>query len=254
MLKIFNLIEEWKTFKNSLLNNTTIGFIPTMGCLHEGHCSLIARSVLENDFSILSIFINKTQFSEKSDYENYPKTISEDLKIAEREKVNAVIIPTHNDIYPDGFRYKVIENNTSLVREGIYRPGHFTGMLTVVLKLLTIIGANKAYFGEKDYQQYELIKGMKEAFFINTEIIPCPTIRDKNGIALSSRNRNLNKKQINLAKNFPLLLSSKQLSSNQIKIELEKLGFKVNYIEEINGRRYGSIRIGKTTLIDNFLI
>ncbi|WCR54436.1 MAG: Pantothenate synthetase [Wolbachia endosymbiont of Ctenocephalides orientis wCori] len=255
MLKVFKAVKEWTTFrKSSLSNMKSIGFVPTMGCLHDGHSSLIKRSVSENDFSVLSIFVNKTQFPEKSGYENYPRTIQEDLEIAEREKVDAVILPADDEMYQDGFHFKVIEDNISLVREGMYRPGHFTGMLTVVLKLLTIVEPNKAYFSEKDYQQYELISGMKEAFFINAEIIPCPIIRDKNGVALSSRNRNLSKKQMDLAKHFPLLLSSKQFSPKQISIKLEELGFKVNYIEEVNGRRYGSVKIGETILIDNFLV
>uniref|UniRef100_A0A3B0JIN9 Pantothenate synthetase n=1 Tax=Wolbachia endosymbiont of Aleurodicus dispersus TaxID=1288877 RepID=A0A3B0JIN9_9RICK len=254
MPKVFQSIKEWKSFRDTSLPKKSIGFIPTMGCLHEGHCSLIKKSVLENDFSVLSIFVNETQFADKSSYKNYPRAIQEDLEISRYEKVDAVILPTSNEIYPDGFHYKIVESNISLLREGTYRPGHFIGMLTVVLKLLNIVRPNKAYFGEKDYQQYELIKGMREAFFIDTEIIPCSIIRDKNGIALSSRNRNLSKEEMELTKHFPLLLSSKQFSPEQIKAKLKALGFKVNYIEEANGRRYGSVQIGETTLIDNFLV
>ncbi|CAH1982555.1 unnamed protein product [Acanthoscelides obtectus] len=120
------------------------------------------------------------------------------------------------------------------------------------MKLLNIVKAQNAYFGEKDYQQYELVKGMKEAFFIDTEIVPCPTERDENGIALSSRNRRLTKEQMNVVKNFPLLLSSKHLSPNEITEKLKALGFKVNYIEDTNNRRYGSVQIGDINLIDNF--
>ncbi|MDD9331149.1 MAG: pantoate--beta-alanine ligase [Wolbachia sp.] len=255
MSKVFESIKEWSVFrKGSLSSVKSIGFTPTMGCLHEGHCSLIKKSISENDFSVLSIFVNETQFTDKSSYKNYPRAIQEDLEIARREKVDSVIFPASNEMYPDSFHYKVVEDNISLFREGIYRPGHFTGMLTVVLKLLNIVRPHRAYFGEKDYQQYELIKGMKEAFFIDTEIILCSIIRNKNGIALSSRNRNLSREQMELAEHFPLLLSSKQLSPEQITVKLKKLGFKVNYIEEVNGRRYGSVQIGETTLIDNFLV
>lgn len=253
-MKVFESIAEWIVFRKTISDAKSIGFIPTMGCLHDGHRSLMRRSVSENDFSVLSIFVNGTQFADKSSCENYPKPIEDDLALAKREKIDAVILPKHVEMYADGFRYKVVEDSVSLVREGTYRPGHFTGVLTVILKFFTIVRPHKAYFGEKDYQQYELISGMKKAFFIDTDVVLCPVIRDKNGIALSSRNRMLNEEQMELVKHFPLILSSKEYTSEQVGLKLGELGFKVHYIEEANGRRYGSVQIGDISLIDNFVV
>jgi pantoate--beta-alanine ligase len=134
--------------------------------------------------------------------------------------------------------------------EGEHRPGHFEGVLTVVLKLLNIVRADKAYFGEKDYQQYKLIEGMTNAFFIFTKIILCETIREEDGLAFSSRNVRLTKDERTKASLFPAILKS-NMNAEQVRNELEKMNFKVDYVKDLNDRRYGAVWLGKVRLIDN---
>lgn len=252
MTKVIKQIKEWKEVRNSL-QDKTIGFVATMGALHEGHLSLIRKSKEENDITVVSIFVNPTQFNDKNDLENYPVTFESDLRKLENEKVDYLFYPDYKEIYNDDFKYEINEKELSKKLCGAYRPGHFTGVLTVVMKLLNIIKPNKAYFGEKDYQQYLLIKGMAEAFFIDCQIIPLPLIREKDGLAMSSRNKLLTEDERKLAPKFYQRLSSNN-SIDQIKEKLTNDGFKVEYIEEIDGRRFGAVHLGKVRLIDNVKI
>lgn len=247
---IFTAIKDWQNFRKEE-NISTLGFVPTMGNLHAGHQSLLERSSRENHYSLLSIFINPTQFDNKEDLEKYPRTLQADIEIAYKAKTNFILAPSFDDFYPDNYTYKVQETKFSQVMEGKSRPNHFDGMLSIVLKLLLIANANRAYFGEKDYQQLELVKGLAKAFFLQTEIINCPTIRDSNGFALSSRNNRLSPEEYKKALNFPKLLQS-QLPSTLVIQKLSELGFEVDYIEEQFGRRFGAVKIGNVRLIDNF--
>lgn len=251
MTKIIKTISEWKNIRLSKeLENKQIGFVPTMGALHKGHVSLIEKCVQENDISIVSIFVNPTQFNDPNDLKNYPRTFESDYDLLNNLNVDFLFYPSYEEIYSDNFKYRIVENELSKILCGAFRPGHFEGVLTVVMKLFNIIRPHKAYFGEKDYQQYKLIDGMCKAFFMDIEIIPCPIIRDEDGLALSSRNFLLSEEERKLASNFPLLLMSNK-SNQQIRKELEELGFKVDYIEEIEGRRFGAVHVGKVRLIDN---
>src|SRR5262249_29466052 len=161
--------------------------VPTMGALHEGHLSLVKRSRVENDRTLVSIFVNPTQFDDPADFDAYPRTVKRDLALLEAAGVDFVLLPGAGDMYVDGFRYRVSEPEVSTILEGEHRPGHFGGMLTVVLKLLNIAAAERAYFGEKDWQQLSLVRGMADAFFLPTAIVACPTVRESTGLALSSR-------------------------------------------------------------------
>ncbi len=251
MTQIIRSVQEWKEVLNSgVFSGKKIGFVPTMGALHNGHASLIERSVRENNFTVASIFVNPTQFNDPKDLQNYPRTFEDDLKLLEDLKVDFLFYPNYADIYNDNFKYKISENELSKILCGKFRPGHFDGVLTVVMKLLNIIRPNKAYFGEKDYQQYLLIDGMCKSFFLDVEIIPCPIVREAEGLALSSRNALLTKKEKIFAQNFPRLLKTEK-SCDSIKSELEKIGFEVDYIEEIGNRRFGAVHVGKVRLIDN---
>ncbi len=251
MTKIIKTISEWKQLKKSYeLKEKKIGFVPTMGALHSGHISLIETCINENDISVVSIFVNPTQFNDPKDLERYPRTFENDLHLLEKFKVGYLFYPGAKEIYPDNFKYRVVEDELSKILCGAFRPGHFEGVLTVVLKLLNIIQPDRAYFGEKDYQQYKLIDGMCKAFFLDIEIIPRPTVREENGLAMSSRNLLLTKEERILAANFPRLLASEK-SAEEIKSELEKLGFKVDYIADLEGRRFGAVYVGKARLIDN---
>ena len=250
MIKVFKNINDWQIERKQILNDKTIGFVPTMGALHEGHFSLIEKSVEENDYTVVSIYVNPTQFNNKDDFENYPITFEEDLKGLEELNVDYCIFPSYEEIYGDNYKYKVSENDLSSKLCGAHRPGHFDGVLTVVMKLLNIVDADKAYFGEKDYQQYLLIKGMADAFFMRTKIIPLPTVRTKEGLALSSRNKRLTEDEFQKAFKFPKLLKS-NFTDKEVEEKLSAGGFIVDYIETIDNRRFGAVHLGKVRLIDN---
>lgn len=254
MTKIIKTVSEWKQIKKSdKIKNKKIGFVPTMGALHKGHLSLIQRCAEENEISVVSIFVNPTQFNDPRDLEKYPRTFENDLKLLRDLNVDYLFYPDYSEVYTDNFKYKICENDLSQILCGKFRPGHFEGVLTVVMKLLNIVRPDKAYFGEKDYQQYLLIDGMCKAFFLNVEIVPCPIIREADGLALSSRNALLTSDEKFFTQNFPRLLKSEK-SCEMIKSELDELGFKVDYIEEIGNRRFGAVHVGKVRLIDNVKI
>ncbi|MBU0473529.1 MAG: pantoate--beta-alanine ligase [Bacteroidetes bacterium] len=254
MTQIIKTVAEFLIIRESEnYENDSVGFVPTMGALHKGHLSLINKSKDENDITVVSIFVNPTQFNDKSDFENYPNTLENDLQKLNEAEVDFLFLPNYAELYSDNYKYNVTENELSKKLCGAYRPGHFDGVLTVVMKLLNIVRADCAYFGEKDYQQFLLIKGMTEALFIDTEIISVPTIRDEDGLALSSRNVRLSKEDREKATLFPQLLKY-DTDSEKIKAMLEEDGFKVDYIETIGGRRFGAVHLGGVRLIDNVKI
>jgi len=254
MTQIIKSVKEWnELYIAENLSTAKLGFVPTMGALHKGHASLVEKSVSENKKTAVSIFVNPTQFNDPNDLKKYPKTFEQDFKMLSDLKVDYLFFPEYEEVYSDNFTYQVHENSLSKILCGAYRAGHFDGVLTVVLKLLSIIKAGKAYFGEKDYQQYLLIKKMASAFFLPVEIVPCPTVRDADGLALSSRNLLLTSDERKFALNFPKLLKANK-SCDEIKSELEQLGFKVDYIEDYYGRRFGAVYVGKVRLIDNVKI
>ncbi len=244
------VIHSIKDFQNLKLSSKSLGFVPTMGALHDGHLSLIKKSLHENQTTVLSIFVNPTQFNNSNDLINYPKTWEEDLNKLQSLKVDYVLSPTKEDIYPLNYSYKVCENELSQILCGARRPGHFDGVLSVVLKLLNIVQPHRAYFGEKDYQQFLLIKNMVTSFFLKTEIISCPVIREPSGLAMSSRNKRLSAAQLSQASLvYEQLKSDKSLK--QIQETLEKAGFKIDYLEEHYGRRFIAVFLGDVRLIDN---
>jgi len=165
-----------------------IGFVPTMGYFHEGHISLIKTSLLNNDITIASIFVNPTQFGEIEDYDRYPRNMERDIGIARDNDVDIIFKPSVEEIYPDGFKTKVIVKELTEKLCGKYRPGHFDGVCTIVLKLLNIIRPDNAYFGQKDAQQFIVIRRMVKDLNIDANIVVCPIIREKDGLAMSSRN------------------------------------------------------------------
>ena len=248
MTEIITEIKDWFKIKNNLRGS--LGFVPTMGALHKGHRSLFERSVLENNLTVASIFVNPTQFNNKADLEKYPKTFEQDLDLLNDCKVDFLIFPKYESLYPDNYAYKVTETNSALILEGEHRQGHFDGVLTVVNKLLNIVYADKAYFGEKDFQQYKLIDEMTKAFFMKTKIVRCPTIREEDGLAMSSRNIRLSKQERMIAPLFHQLLKSNK-QPKEIANELLSKGFKVDYITDLDNRRFGAVYLGNVRLIDN---
>jgi len=233
----------------------TVGLVPTMGALHAGHAELLRRAAKENDIVVMTLFVNPTQFNDPKDLDRYPRDLEKDLKIVAETGGHYVLMPEPAEMYADEYRYEVREKKLSRILEGEHRPGHFEGVLTVVLKLLALARADRAYFGEKDYQQLELVRGLVAAFFIDTQIVAVPTVRDTDGVALSSRNVLLTPEQRKQAALFPELLKS-DLSVDEIRKRLEKTGFIVDYVEDNKemGRRLGAIQLGKVRLIDNFKI
>lgn len=173
----------------------SIGFVPTMGYLHEGHISLIRCSKKDNDVTVVSIFVNPIQFGENEDLDRYPRDIERDLQICRDEGVDFVFYPSVDEMYPDGFStYVEVEGLTDKLC-GAFRPGHFKGVTTVVNKLFNILQPDRAYFGEKDYQQLKVIQKMVKDLNMNVEVIGCPVVREKDGLALSSRNKYLSEKE-----------------------------------------------------------
>jgi pantoate--beta-alanine ligase len=249
-MQVIKDIPDWLSLRRSLPSGKTLGFVPTMGALHQGHVSLMQRSRAENDATLVSLFVNPTQFNDPRDLKDYPRTFEADAAKASAAGVDYLLTPEYAALYPDGYRYRVQENDLSRGLCGASRPGHFDGVLTVVLKLLQLAGADRAYFGEKDYQQYLLIKGMAEAFFLKTRIIPCPTVREPDGLAMSSRNLLLSPAQRALAPRFHQALAA-EASIPQVKEALAGAGFEVDYVEERQGRRFGAVKLGKVRLIDN---
>lgn len=238
--------QEWRTARQQLTG--TLGFVPTMGALHEGHLSLVERSRRDNDHTLVSIFVNPTQFDDPADLEAYPRTLDSDVELLGEGVL--VLAPTAAEMYPQGYRYRVHEGVDSARLCGEHRPGHFDGMLTVVLKLLGLARADRAYFGEKDFQQLELVRGMAADFFLPTEIVACPTVRESDGLAMSSRNRRLSSAERALAARFPEVLRTAPSCAAALS-SLRSLGFVTDYVEEWRGRRLGAVRLGDVRLIDN---
>ncbi len=168
----------------------TVGFVPTMGALHEGHLSLIRCSKKDNDITVVSIFVNPTQFNDPKDYQRYPRMLERDIELLEKENVDILFAPDEKEMYPEPDNRQFDFGHLDKILEGKYRPGHFNGVAQIVSKLFEAVPAHRSYFGRKDYQQYLIIKELVRKYMphLNMEIIPCPIIREKDGLAMSSRN------------------------------------------------------------------
>jgi pantoate--beta-alanine ligase len=251
-MNIVTEVREWQALRKQLAG-MTIGFVPTMGNLHLGHLDLCARTRLENDISVVSIFVNPTQFNQMRDFELYPRTLEQDKARLLACGIDYLFLPAADTMYLDNYQVQIQETDLSTILEGEFRPGHFNGMLTIVLKLLNLVAPTRAYFGEKDYQQLLLIKKMAKALFLATEIVACKTVREEDGFALSSRNSRLTDEQRQKAAHFPRLLHS-NLNPETIKARLSALGFKVDYIVDKWQRRLGAVWLDDIRLIDNVAI
>ena len=253
--------------------NQTIGFVPTMGALHEGHTTLIKQARAENEILVVSIFLNPTQFLKGEDLDTYPKKDEADKKICELCGVDVLFFPFVDDVYEDDEISILAPKVRGYVLEGYSRPGHFNGVLSVVMKLLNIVSPTKAYFGKKDAQQLHLIKLMVKQFFMDVEIVAVDTVRESDGLALSSRNAYLSKEQrvdalkisssLYLASNLvPKGIVDVEEIVHKMKIVLEPL--EIFYVEILN-REFEVIkeveiknsvilveaRVGDTRLLDN---
>ncbi|MBC7370381.1 MAG: pantoate--beta-alanine ligase [Bdellovibrionaceae bacterium] len=249
MTKVIRSPQEFKQWRRDQAGQN-VGFVATMGALHAGHESLLKRSRDENEVSVLSIFVNPTQFNDPKDFEKYPLTWDADLAMATANGVDVVFYPRFEEMYPDNYHYKVIENEFSNLLCGRSRPGHFDGVLSVVMRLFNIISPTKAYFGEKDFQQLTLIQGMARAFFLDLIIVPVPTLRESDGLAMSSRNTRLTPEQRQKAPWIYKAMKQAKDASEASQI-LTSQGFKVDYVTDMRGRRFVAVFLGEVRLIDN---
>ena len=212
MIILKESVEVTKWVENQKNTGKTIGFVPTMGALHSGHVSLVEASKKENDITIVSIFVNPTQFNNSEDLKKYPRTEEKDAKILETAKVDAVFFPSVEDMYPhelesNEFDFGGLENQM----EGKFRPGHFDGVATIVKKFFEIVRPNKAYFGEKDFQQLRIIQELAKQLSFTVEIVPVPIMREYDGLAMSSRNTRLSEKmRAEAPKIYRILNNAKQ--------------------------------------------
>jgi pantoate--beta-alanine ligase len=257
----------------------SIGFVPTMGALHEGHLSLIKRAKDENDLTVVSIFVNPTQFCEGEDYEKYPRNVEADKEKLEKIGIDYLFLPDKNALYPGDYLTFVTVEKLSDKLCGKFRPGHFRGVATIVCKLFNIVMPTRAYFGQKDYQQSLIIRKMVEDLNFDIEIIVCPTIREQDGLAMSSRNLYLNEEERKsatviykaLQEGEKLLKEGVEPSEVNLKmleiLKKEPLIKQIQYagvydpltLEEITEKQDKyllaiAIKLGDTRLIDNIIV
>ena len=252
-MMILKSIDELKQWRDAIPSEKSIGFVPTMGCLHKGHVALLDAARAENDVVVLSIYVNPTQFDEASDLARYPTPRDVDLDIARQAQVDAVFMPSDVDMYADEKCFTIDTTHPwSQVAEGAARPGHFTGVLTVVMKLIQAVMPARAYFGQKDYQQGQLIAHMLQAFFMRCEVVLVDTVREQSGLALSSRNGFLNEEQRVCAEQFAAIFhAEKKQSLEELACALRKLPLTLEYLIKKSGRLLVAVRIGEIRLIDN---
>ena len=276
-MKTAKTIDNLRTIRVTLKD--PLGLVPTMGYLHEGHLSLVRQARKECESVAVSIFVNPTQFGPSEDLANYPRDLDRDLELLEMEGVDLVWIPTEEDMYPPNFQTWVVVEELTQRLEGLNRPGHFRGVTTVVAKLFNAVGADKAYFGQKDAQQAIVIQRMVQDLNIPVEIVVCPTIRESDGLAMSSRNSYLNEEEREAAAIlYRALTEAQKAFENGERIAdklrdkmLEILGMEplakpqyvsvadLNTLDEIEGPISKAllsmaVYVGETRLIDNVVL
>jgi len=253
-------------------NKKNLGFVPTMGGIHAGHISLITRSIKECKKTIVSIFVNKQQFNNRKDFAKYPRALKKDILKLNKLKIDMLYLPKNMDIYPDGYNKKIIISSFKKKLCGKFRKGHFEGVADVIDRFLKIINPNKIYFGEKDFQQLKILEDFIKKNHSYCKVVPCKTIREKNGIACSTRNNLLNNKEKMIASKIIKLIkkNKKKLIKNKIKVNnIKHILYsmkvrKIDYIEILNinklikpfkkGNKYKiffAYYLNKTRLIDN---
>lgn len=280
MMKTISDISKLQHISSELhKKNKTIGFIPTMGALHKGHLKLVTESKKKNDITVVSIFVNPAQFSQNEDLTKYPRPIQNDKRLLKAEGVDYLFHPNVKIMYPNGFRTSVSTTNISNILEGKSRPGHFAGMATIVLKLFNIVKPTRAYFGQKDFQQTVVVKQMVKDFNLPIIIDVVSTVRDTDGLALSSRNIFLNDRERSQALSLhqSLLLAKElilkgnknvQVIKTKIRDFLKNYGLvRLDYVEICDAKNLSFLKtvpdkaviliaanVGKTRLIDNIII
>ncbi|MGQ9617662.1 MAG: pantoate--beta-alanine ligase [Candidatus Aminicenantia bacterium] len=279
-MEIFSKIEELKKkLGEEKRKGKSIGFVPTMGYLHEGHLSLVRQSIKETDVSVVSIFVNPIQFGPGEDFNRYPRDIDSDIELLEKEGVNYLFYPDNDEMYPKGYKTFVEVNDLGKKLCGKSRPGHFKGVTTVVLKLFNIVKPDRAYFGQKDAQQAIIIKKMIKDLNLDIDLVVMPIVREKDGLAMSSRNVYLNEEE----RTGALVLYKSLKEAEKMILEGERDAVKIiekmrnviiqypkaviDYIEIVDTEELESVNplkgeflialavyIGKARLIDNIIM
>ncbi|MDR0613630.1 MAG: pantoate--beta-alanine ligase [Dysgonamonadaceae bacterium] len=280
MITIMTVSELTKAVKDAKNKNLTIGLVPTMGYLHEGHASLIRQSAVDNGLTVVSCFVNPTQFAPGEDFESYPRDFTRDRKVAEKAGATVLFAPDVSEMYPENYNTFVLACGVSEVLEGLARPTHFRGVTTVLAKLFNLSRADRAYFGQKDAQQVSVVEQMVRDLNFNTAIIRMPIVREDSGLAKSSRNQYLSdtelqeatvlKKSLDLAHD---LIRSGEIAAGKIKAAMTEFitqtaeNARIDRIDIVDNTTLADVEtitstvlipvavyIGKTRLIDNIVV
>lgn len=252
-MKVLHTIQDLKAELKAYRNEgKSVGLVPTMGALHAGHASLVERSVRENDVTVVSVFVNPTQFNDKNDLAKYPRTLEKDCELLEEKGATIAFAPSVEEVYPEPDTRVFSYPPTDEVMEGGFRPGHFNGVCQVVSKLFMMVEPDRAYFGEKDFQQIAVIKRMVEDQKFPLEICPCPIVREESGLALSSRNSLLTTEEKDIAVNISkTLFASLEYAKNHSLEETKQWvidtlngidGLEVQYYEIVDGTSLASLK------------
>lgn len=219
----------------------SVGFVPTMGALHNGHLSLAEKCAGDNDISVVSVFVNPTQFNNKEDLAKYPRDTDKDIKLIETMGIDIVFVPSVEEIYPEPDTRQFDFGQIDKVMEGVHRPGHFNGVAQVVSRLFDIVKPDRAYFGEKDFQQLAVIREMVKQLNLQVQIIPMPIVREPSGLAMSSRNERLTPKQRAVAANiYKVLLASRQEMYKNLTVQetIDKVIDAINLFDELKAEYF----------------
>ena len=231
----------------------SIGLVPTMGSLHEGHIALLRSARAENETVVMSLFVNPAQFGDASDLAKYPRDEERDLELAREAGADLVFAPSVDEMYPPGFQTWVDVTELGAILEGRFRPGHFRGVATIVLKLLNIVQPTRVYFGQKDAQQVEVIRRLAADLAVEVELRIVRTVRDADGLALSSRNARLTAEERAAALALPRALTTRDRAAALAELASSN-GLEVDYVEVVDFDPpvlAGAVRVGSTRLIDN---
>jgi pantoate--beta-alanine ligase len=260
MISIKNIHKIQKIIQEIKKSGKTISFVPTMGALHDGHVSLIRAAKKTGDIVVVSIFVNPLQFGPKEDLKKYPRQISQDKKILKREGVEILFCPSWEEMYPNSYSTYVVEEDLSKTMCGEKRPGHFRGVVTIVLKLFNIIQPDTAIFGQKDYQQYLVIKKMVKDLNLPVKIQVMPIVREPDGLAMSSRNRYLSRQEREKALSLYKTLKNRKITKKIDGVKLEYfVAVDKNTLKPVKKIKRGTViaiagHVGKTRLIDNIIV
>lgn len=254
-MKVINKTSDLQAIIEQFKNDgKSIGLVPTMGALHKGHLSLVKNSISNNDITVVSIFVNPTQFNNPNDLASYPRTVEKDLELLQTVGCDVVFAPEADDIYSQSetdSRFEFDFEGLDKVMEGKFRPGHFNGVVQIVSKLFDLVRPNRAYFGEKDFQQLAIIRLMTRRYNLPIEIVPCPIVREDSGLALSSRNSLLKDNEKQVAQHIYAVLNESRQFVPQTEVEElkqcviaaieQKPELKVEYFDIVDGHTLKSI-------------